>query len=144
VKMRAFMFERDLARLLSVFDTRDMARGVIAPEPGFTIAAFRIDWSLSDKQLLDEWKNWLRLRRSELSDKTAVENRGAGSALRQMRSGLKGLGATRLLRRLGFEKAAKLSAKHSDDGDTPLYDDQPGWLRARRQTKKLVAFYGGY
>ena len=131
---RAKDFQIDIQWLLAEFTPRNIENGVIPMERHtFSIAAFAIDWGLSNTELGKELENWARVNRKLLTRASVRKMRGAGSSLRQLKTRLKLLGGLRLLRAHhdDWEKALDYSEDHRASR-TPLYKDKSAWYRVRR------------
>jgi hypothetical protein len=136
---RAIHFQSDLGKVLANFRAADVRNGIIPSAlDEFAIAAFTLDWSSSDKELLSEFANWLVVNRKNLSGVQVSEGRGAGASVRQLKNKLKALGALRLMRKFGWREAGEVSAKHRRNGER-LYREQSAWIRARREAIKFLA-----
>ena len=104
--------------------------------------AFDINWSLSEAQLVEMFRDWVRKKREweqrERSGVSVGENRGGGGPQRQYASRLKHLGALRLSRHTGndWNEAAGISEL---DNKKSIYVNQSEWIRARQEAEKIIA-----
>jgi len=99
--------------------------------PPIEIAAFELDFAMTDEQLVDRFHNWLRRRRKEKG-----YNRPDCRATRADRSDLIALGAMRLMESgLSIQKAMNHSEQISGKA---LYDDPGDWSHARKRAKEAI------
>jgi hypothetical protein len=98
------------------------------------IAAFDIDFSLSDTQLAKLFQNWCREQQREKGLKQK-ENRGQSSGTKRLRNELQSLGAWRLIQSgLTYKQAAKNTEEVSGK---PLYAHPGEWSNAVNAAKEL-------
>jgi hypothetical protein len=95
----------------------------------FELGVIRLNWSTSDKQMIEGFKNWLKSNRPK--DIKPHETRGSA----QMSECLKYLSAFRLLAVM----TAKEAADYTQDilGD-PLYTTEDNWYVARVKARQLI------
>lgn len=98
------------------------------------IAAFAIDWTLSNESLAQAFAAWLVSERPR--NIVAEESRGAGSRARQIRKLLKALGAFRLLRVMPWQKAFDHTYQAAGK---PLFSElEHCWKRPASAAKKKI------
>ena len=99
-----------------------------------TAAAFEINWTRSDDELVRHFKDWLKTFRKKPD--SIREMRGAGSEPRQLRKDLKHLGTWRLLNKMSWEAAYELTRERLKKG---LWCNRPEvWTRGLRAAEKLL------
>jgi hypothetical protein len=110
-------------RIVKVFENSGVWPGADVEETAL-IAAFKIDWEHSDKQLSEAFDSWLKTHRPNTITQRKSKT-GGGSDLREMRTNLKALGAFRQ-----HESQSQLESQ---------YKDQSGWLKAARKAEAIIA-----
>jgi hypothetical protein len=106
------------------------------------IAAFFIDWRISDEKLAQGFRRWLRGNRP--AEAEATVRKGKGSSHEQLRKGLKALGAWRLLRQKKTWVEAHtytweiLKDKHGRQRGL-FGSHAAAWARARKDAEKMIA-----
>jgi len=111
-------------------------RFTVKTEDGFhETVAFTIDWRHQDGPLREQFALWLnKLRPKEIS---TWPNKGMGRTANQFRIRLKALGALRLLCVMTWKEAADSTAEQSPTGK-PLFVEQAGWIRAKKDCEKYL------
>jgi hypothetical protein len=114
---------------LEVVPRREAKKGLDA-----NCHCFRIDWSSSDRVILNDFREWLRKCRPE----AAFDRRGQ-SPERGAAADLKALGAYRLLKHFTAEQALAYTQRFMPNG---LYVKIPDWYAARRRARQILrAFF---
>jgi hypothetical protein len=110
------------------------------------IAAFNIDWRMSDEQLTQGFRQWLRTNRPLTA--VPIVRRGKGSSREQLRKDLKALGALRLLRNMKWEDAylyTEETLKNKHDRPQGLFSSHAvAWRRARKDAEKAITEVCGF
>lgn len=95
----------------------------------FELGVIRLNWSSSNKKLIEAFKKWLEQHRP--SDASAFETRGSTS----LSEALKYLSASRLLAVMSVSEAFKLTQKTLPH---PLYWDEANWYDARKKADAVM------
>jgi hypothetical protein len=105
------------------------------------IAAFYIDWRMTNEQLIQGFRQWLRTNRPLTA--VPIVRKGKGSSREQIRKDLKALGAWRLLKKMRWEDAynhTREILKNKRGLPQPLFDSHASaWGRARKDAGKAIA-----
>ena len=99
------------------------------PPPDY-IAKLYVDWDATDRDLLRDFRQWLKEHRP----RKAKSKRGK-SAARQRMADLKALGAYRLLKMMSAEEALAHTKKFLPHG---LYSKIADWYKARARAKRVL------
>lgn len=105
--------------------------------PHRKIAAFDMDWTLSEPELEQLFCAWVRKERKR-DGSAPRESRGAGGSRRQYETWLKQLSVLRLCSGMRWEDAAL----HSEEVlGKPLYRNQANWITAKRKAKERAELF---
>ena len=104
------------------------------------IAAFYTDWRMSDEQLTQGFRQWLRTDRPLTA--VPIIRKGKGSSREQIRKDLKALGAWRLLKKMRWEDAYNQTReilKNKRSQPQPLFSSHAAaWARARKHAQETI------
>jgi hypothetical protein len=118
-------------------------KGSIYRVGGFDLALLKINWTLPDSWLKENFAAWLEANRPK--EIKPVPDRGEGVPARVWKNKLKKLAAWRLLRKVSWGEAADIT--HYAYGK-PLYSEQAEWLKARKwvdtQIEEQEQFCAGF
>jgi hypothetical protein len=111
--------------------------GDTIPEGMSEIIAFRIPGYTTDRELVEMFKEWLKLRKTKPGEKT--EHLGAGAPVKLMRADLCAIGFWRLVRS-GLRRQHSINLTCEVSGRNLFSANPSSWTRAMKRAKKLIGY----
>jgi hypothetical protein len=96
------------------------------------LVMMRIEWRLSDREILALMSKWLKENRPSTVSKT-TEHQGAGDPIRAKRKQLELLGKYRIIRANGGD--------WRNPGGRRLFADQSHWIKCRKSVEEIIASF---